>query len=91
MRAPGTASVETSASFSLKIGAYDGKLAASNRFELVLTDAPVEGSLIPAEVIRVLLPLSLQKCRNGAILARCDEQQMGPYLPAGGWMSYVKG
>ncbi|MGY4182878.1 hypothetical protein ACVIHH_008169 [Bradyrhizobium sp. USDA 4518] len=37
MRAPGTASVETSASFSLKIGAYDGKLAAFNRFELVLT------------------------------------------------------
>jgi hypothetical protein len=49
------------ANFNLKIGAYDGKLAAFNRFEIILADLPVEGSLISPGVVRRIAIASSQK------------------------------
>ncbi len=87
---------DASASFSLKIGAHVGKLAAFNRFELVLTDAPVEGSLISTEVIRAISAAIIAEMEPSCLDVTSNKwlheapMDLDLTCPAGGWMSYVK-
>jgi hypothetical protein len=88
---------QASANFSLTIGAHDGKHAAFNRVQVVLSDATGLRSLSSFTVVRdvakavvsTMEPSSLDVTTRRWMLSGPPGSEFT--CPAGGWMSYVEG
>jgi hypothetical protein len=85
-----------SADFSLKIGAFDGKLAAFNRIEVGLSDVSAAESLVSYAIVRRVVEAVADtmepSCLDVTTRRWMHSAPPGTDLtcPAGGWMSYIR-